>query len=86
MNKRPTSRRYNPSARPMAVPKDQPPKQTGCSSIGVGVLLLILVLVARLGGAVDVPCAEIDGTGSSVLMMEIDPASRCFHFELRKKQ
>ncbi len=47
---------------------------------------LILVLVARLGGAVDVPCAEIDGTGSSVLMMEIDPASRCFHFELRKKQ
>lgn len=47
---------------------------------------LILVLVARLGGAVDVPCAEIDGTGRSVLMMEIDPASRCFHFELRKKQ
>ncbi len=32
----------------MAVPKDQPPKQTGCSSIGVGVLLLILVLVALL--------------------------------------
>jgi len=47
---------------------------------------LILVLVARLGGAVDVPCAEIDGTGSSVLMMEIDQATSCFHFELRKKQ
>ncbi len=47
---------------------------------------LILVLVNRLGGALDVPIAEIDETGSSVLMMEVDHIARSFRFEVRKKQ
>lgn len=47
---------------------------------------LILVLVNRLGGAVDVPVAEIDSTGSAVLMMEVDQAGQSFRFEVRRKQ
>jgi hypothetical protein len=45
---------------------------------------LILVLIARLGGKLDIPVAEIDGTGDRVLMMSV--VGRTFHFELRKKQ
>lgn len=44
---------------------------------------LLLVLIARLGGKVDIPVAEVDGTGDRVLMMSIK--GRVFHFELRKK-
>ena len=45
---------------------------------------LILVLIARLGGRLDIPVAEIDGTGDRLLMMSVK--GRTFHFELRKKQ
>lgn len=45
---------------------------------------LLLVLIARLGGKVDIPVAEIDGTGDRMLMMSLK--GRTFHFELRKKQ
>lgn len=37
-----------PTARPMAVPVEQPKKSTGCGSIAAGVLLLALVLVVLL--------------------------------------
>lgn len=36
------------TARPMAVPVEQPKKSTGCGSIAAGVLLLLLVLVVLL--------------------------------------
>jgi hypothetical protein len=45
---------------------------------------LLLVLIARLGGKVDIPVAEIDGTGDRMLLMSLN--GRTFHFELRKKQ
>lgn len=45
---------------------------------------LILVLIARLGGTLDIPVEEIDGTGDRLLMMSVK--GRTFHFELRKKQ
>jgi hypothetical protein len=44
---------------------------------------LLLVLIARLGGTIDVPVEEIDGTGDRVLLMSLK--GRSFHFELRKK-
>lgn len=44
---------------------------------------LILVLIARLGGSLDIPGAEIDGTGDRMLLMSV--SGRSFHFELRKK-
>ncbi len=47
---------------------------------------LILVLVNRLGGAVDIPVVEIDSTGSAVLMMGVDQPGRSFRFEVRRKQ
>jgi hypothetical protein len=45
---------------------------------------LLLVLIARLGGKVDIPVAEIDGTGDRMLLMSFK--GRTFHFELRQKQ
>lgn len=45
---------------------------------------LLLVLIGRLGGTVDIPVSEVDGTGGHLLMMSIK--DRVFHFELRKKQ
>ena len=45
---RPPARRSNSATRPMAVPMEQPRKQTGCGSIGAGVFLLILVLAVIL--------------------------------------
>lgn len=45
---------------------------------------LLLVLIARLGGKVDIPVSEVDGTGDRVLLMSVK--GRTFHFELRKKQ
>ena len=45
---------------------------------------LLLVLIARLGGSIDISVEEIDGTGDRILMMSLK--GRTFHFELRKKQ
>jgi len=46
---------------------------------------LIIVLVQRLGGRVEVPAAEIDATGSVNLMMAVDDKTRAFTFEVAKK-
>jgi len=46
---------------------------------------LLLVLIKRLGGTVDIPVAEVDGMGRHVLMLSIVDG-HTFHFELRDKQ
>lgn len=46
---------------------------------------LLIVLINRLGGSVDIPVAEVDGTGKFVLAMKMDQASRSFHFEVQAK-
>jgi hypothetical protein len=47
---------------------------------------LIIALIRRLGGKLDLPVAEIDSTGGVVLMMSVDQERRMFHFEVRPKQ
>ena len=49
---------------------------------------LLIVLIKRLAvdGKLDLPVAEIDSTGGDLLAFSIDPETRVFHFELRKKQ
>lgn len=47
---------------------------------------LLLVLIGRLGGKVEVPVREIDGTGGMVMTMDLDPVRRVFTFELRPKK
>lgn len=44
---------------------------------------LILVLVERLGGKVEIPVEEVDGTGGKLLMLAV--RDRTFILELRKK-
>lgn len=44
---------------------------------------LLLVLIARLGGKVEIPVEEIDGTGGKVLSMALE--GRTFRFELGHK-
>lgn len=46
---------------------------------------LLIVLINRLGGSVDIPVSEVDGTGKFVLAMKMDQASRAFHFEVQAK-
>ena len=46
---------------------------------------LLIVLVKRLGGKVTIPVTEIDGTGLDMLAMRLDPDTRAFVFEVRKK-
>lgn len=46
---------------------------------------LLIVLVGRLGGRVEVPALEIDGTGGTVMTMDLDPTTKVFTFELRSK-
>jgi hypothetical protein len=45
---------------------------------------LLIALVRRLGGVVDMPVAEVDDTGSVTLALSVN--DRTFHFEVRKKQ
>ena len=45
---------------------------------------LLIVLVKRLGGQIDLPVAEIDDTYQDLLAFSINDG--IFHFELRKKQ
>lgn len=45
---------------------------------------LLIVLLKRLGGSVDIPVGEIDATGQDLMYMAVD-ANSIFHFELRKK-
>lgn len=45
---------------------------------------LLIVLIKRLGGKVDIPIKEADDTGRDVLLMTSDPVNG-FHFEIEKK-
>lgn len=47
---------------------------------------LLIVLINRLGGAVDIPVAEIDGTGKFNLAMRLDQEERSFHFAVQEKK
>lgn len=47
---------------------------------------LLIVLFNRLGGKVEIPVSEIDGTGKFNLAMKLDAASRTFHFEVQEKK
>jgi hypothetical protein len=44
---------------------------------------LLIVLFNRLGGTVDIPVEEIDGTGKFNLAMSLN--DRVFHFEVQQK-
>ena len=46
---------------------------------------LIIVLINRLGGSVDIPISEIDNTGGLVLMLEPNHEKREFKFVVKKK-
>ncbi len=46
---------------------------------------LLIVFLKRLGGSVDIPCGEIDDTGQDLFALRLDPDTRVFHFEVRKK-
>lgn len=45
---------------------------------------LLVVLIKRLGGTVDIPVEEVDATGQDLVMFNV--VDRVFHFEARKKQ
>jgi hypothetical protein len=47
---------------------------------------LLIAFLRRLGGAIDMPVAEVDDTGGLLFAFSIDFDKREFHFELRKKQ
>ena len=47
---------------------------------------LIIVLINRLGGNVNIPSQEIDDSGGFVLSMRIDQHNRRFQFTASKKQ
>jgi delta 1-pyrroline-5-carboxylate dehydrogenase len=47
---------------------------------------LLIALVKRAGGTLEVPVAEIDDTGGDLLAFRVDYDTRVFHFEVQKKQ
>ncbi len=44
---------------------------------------LLIVLINRLGGKVEIPVAEIDDTGGFNVAMRLDDVARVFHFEAK---
>jgi hypothetical protein len=46
---------------------------------------LLIVLVKRLGGKIDIPVAEIDDTSQDLLLMQLNPDKRRFEFSISKK-
>lgn len=46
---------------------------------------LLIVLLKRLGGSIDVPVAEVDDTAQDMMSFSLDPETQLFHFEIRKK-
>lgn len=46
---------------------------------------LLIVFLKRLGGKVTIPVAEADDTGNDLFAFRVDPDTREFHFELRRK-
>lgn len=47
---------------------------------------LLIVLIKKLGGSVEIPCEEIDNTTQDTLLMQVSPSTRTFHFHVGKKQ
>lgn len=47
---------------------------------------LLIVLINRLGGTVDIPVAEVDGTGKFNLAFSLDPDTRTFQFVVQEKR
>lgn len=45
---------------------------------------LLIVLIKRLGGIIDISIDESNDTGNDILLMESDPV-KGFHFEVKKK-
>ena len=46
---------------------------------------LLIVLINRLGGKIDIPVAEIDDAGRFMLEMELNPETKVFSFEVGTK-
>lgn len=46
---------------------------------------LLIVLVQRLGGKVEIPVADIDATGGFLMYGSLDPDTKKFTFEVAKK-
>ena len=44
---------------------------------------LIIVLLKRLGGQVDIPVSELDDTEGDNLLLGFIPDTKTFHFEVR---
>lgn len=47
---------------------------------------LLIVFVNRLGGKIEIPVSEVDGTGDWMLGMTVDVPNGRFTFETRRKQ
>ncbi|MCJ2092110.1 hypothetical protein MKK67_06295 [Methylobacterium sp. J-072] len=47
---------------------------------------LIIALVNRLGGSLEMPVEEVDGTGSFVLLMGADDQAKTFSFRVERKE
>lgn len=47
---------------------------------------LLIVLFNRLGGRVEIPVSEVDGTGKYNLEMAVDQSRRTFIFEVVEKK
>lgn len=46
---------------------------------------LLITLIKRAGGAVEIPVSEVDDTGQDLLNMRVDPDKRLFYFSISKK-
>ena len=46
---------------------------------------LLIALVKRAGGSIEMPVAEIDATGDSILSMRLDQERASFFFETTRK-
>lgn len=46
---------------------------------------MLIVMVNRLGGKVDIPVEEIDGTGQFMMQMSLEQTTGVFTFEVSKK-
>ena len=47
---------------------------------------LLIVALNRLGGSIDVPCAELDATGDFIARLAIDQVTRVFTLKIERKQ
>ena len=47
---------------------------------------VMICMVKRAGGKIEIPVAEVDDTGDDMMYMEIDEVRRVFIFKTEKKQ